>query len=164
MISPAQQQLDEALTTAGHNDNCPAFEGRRCPGYPACSGNPVDDALYAAVGADLAAEQAKRPRLVTDVRERAATDGSEISGVVCDRCGKPCEHGLEAWAARHLGCSPSLRDVPPDAVVFTGARAAAFKRYEAAARDLKTADAMHKAAQREYQEAHAAFADAVAGA
>lgn len=133
MISPAQQQLDEALTTAGHNDNCPAFEGRRCPGYPACGGNPVDDALYAAVGADLAAEQAKRPRLVTEVKPSVihpaplAPDGAGV-------------------------------------VTLSGSEAAAFKRYVTAARDLKAADATYKVAQREYQEAHAAFADAVAGA
>lgn len=131
MISPVQQQLDEALTTAGHNDSCPAFEGRRCPGYPACGGNPVDDALYAAVGADLAAELAKRPRLVSEVRSPSVVPLATAGG---------------------------------DIVTLAGPAAAAFTRYQAAARDLKAADAMHKAAQREYQEAHAAFADAVAGA
>lgn len=133
MISPAQQQLDEALTNGGHSDACPAFEGRRCPGPPLCHGNPVDEALYVAAGADRAAEQAKRPRLVAEV--------------------KP--------AAIH----PAL--LAPDGggvVTLSGREAVAFERWKAAARRLHAVDAEHKAATREYQEAHQAFADAVAGA
>ena len=41
MISPEQQQLDEALTAAGHADNCPAFEGGACAGLPICAGEPI---------------------------------------------------------------------------------------------------------------------------
>jgi hypothetical protein len=129
VIFPAQQQLDEALTNAGHSDNCPAFEGHRCPGYPACGGNSVDDALYAAVGAEREAEQAKRPRLVAELKPPVVTPLATADG---------------------------------DIVTLAGPAAVAFVRYQAAARMLKELDAAHKTAQREYQEAHQVFADAVA--
>lgn len=48
MIPIAQQQLDEALTAAGHSDACPAFDGRRCPGPPVCEGSPIPNELYTA--------------------------------------------------------------------------------------------------------------------
>jgi hypothetical protein len=159
MISPAQQQLDEALTNAGHNDTCPAFEGHRCPGYPACGGNPVDDALYAAVGADRAAEQAKRPRLVSEVKDHIAAGVNEMrariaagEGPKCRLCGAP------------YGTDEPHHCIGENALVFTGAQAAAIERWKVAARRLKAISAEHQAAQREYQEAHQAAADAVAGA
>lgn len=133
MISPAQQQLDEALTIGGHSDSCPAFEGRRCPGPPFCDGNPVDDALYAAVGADRAAEQARKPRLVSEVRPAPAA----ISAV-----------------QDHPGGTP--------AVTLTGAPAIALVEYEAAAKELKAANELHQRATERYQRAHQAFADAMA--
>lgn len=47
-------------------------------------------------------------------------------------------------------------------ISLVGSQARAFMRYQAAARALKLADLAHKTAQREYQEAHQAFADATA--
>lgn len=129
MISPAQQQLDEALTNNGHIDTCPAFEGHRCPGPPRCDGNPVEEHLYAAVGA---AEQAKKPRLVSEVRPAPAA----ISAVQ-DHPGTP-------------------------AVTLTGAPAIALVEYEAAAKELKAANELHQRATERYQRAHQAFADAMA--
>ena len=41
MISPEQQRLDEALTAAGHDDNCAAYQGGPCSGPPVCDGQPV---------------------------------------------------------------------------------------------------------------------------
>lgn len=50
----------------------------------------------------------------------------------------------------------------PGEVTLSGARAAAYLRYQAAAKALKVTQTAHKAAEREYQEAHQAFADATA--
>lgn len=41
MISPELQRLDEALTAAGHDENCAAYQGGPCSGVPLCNGDPV---------------------------------------------------------------------------------------------------------------------------
>lgn len=145
MISPAQQQLDEALTAGGHSDDCAAFEGHRCPGAPGCHGNPVAEELYAAVGAERAAEVKKQPRLVSEVKPR-------VDGVI-DVTGDGRENAIRREIAAAL----------PGSVTLMGGAAAAFERYREAARDLKAATELYQGAQRKYQEAHQAFADAIAG-
>lgn len=47
-------------------------------------------------------------------------------------------------------------------ITLVGPVMRAYLRYQAAAKALKVADTAHKTAQREYQEAHQAFADATA--
>lgn len=115
MISPEQQQLDEALTVAGHSDACSAFElGRACSGTPVCNGVPI---------------------------------AGVPSGMSLPLFGHhPLDQGTQA--------TPT--------VTLSGPSAIAFEAYKAAARDLKTADQAHRAAQERYHKAHQAFAEATA--
>lgn len=105
MLSPEEQQRDEALTAAGHDPECGAYRDAPCDCQPT---NP---------------SYGKASAVMRTYPPGAAGDG---------------------------------------AIALVGAQARAYLRYQAAARALKVADAAHKAAQREYQEAHQAFADATA--
>lgn len=61
-------------------------------------------------------------------------------------------------AARTLTKYPPA--AAPGSVTLTGGVAEAFHRYQAAARRLRDAEAVHQAATTEYQQAHQAFASA----
>lgn len=105
MLSPEEQQRDEALTAAGHDPECGAYRDAPCDCQPS---NP------------------SYGRATTVMRTYPVTGAGD-------------EH-----------------------ISLVGQQARAFVRYQAAARALKVADTAHKTAQREYQEAHQAFADATA--
>lgn len=63
--SLAIQQLDEALTMAGHDPDCAAFEpGRACSGPPVCHGEPIPDIPPASVAVDTAPY--RKPALAAD--------------------------------------------------------------------------------------------------
>jgi hypothetical protein len=107
MMSPEEQQRDEALTAAGHDPECKAFQDLPCDCQPS---NP--------------------------------------------------DFGK---ATKVLQSYPAVAIVPAlGTLTLVGGVAKAYLRYQAAAKALKLADLAHKAAQREYQEAHQAFADATA--
>lgn len=112
MISPELQRLDEALTAAGHDENCAAFQGGPCSGPPICSGEPVPG-----MG------------MVTALRPHSAALAGPLAPV-------------------------------PGEVRLIGPAASAYLRYRSAAQRLKLVTAEFKRAEREYQEAHQAFADA----
>lgn len=105
MLSPEEQQRDEALTAAGHDPECKAFSDLPCDCQPSNPGF------------------AKAERV------------------------------LQAYPVTAAG---------GDHISLSGPPARAYLRYQAAAKALKVADVAHKTAQREYQEAHQAFADATA--
>lgn len=79
MISTAQQQLDEALTEAGHSDNCPSWSGHSCAGPPVCEGAPVTDSMLAAVRGEQAAQPVC---VVSELQPRQITAGEIRMGPV----------------------------------------------------------------------------------
>lgn len=133
MIPPAQQQLDEALTNAGHSDACPAFDGRRCPGPPVCEGAPIPDALYAAAGAAAAAEARTAPKVVSELQPRQIGAG-------------------EIRSTPDTGAT----------LLITGPAAVALAEYQAAAKELKSLTEVYQRAQQRFQLANQRLADAMA--
>jgi len=57
-----------------------------------------------------------------------------VEVAACQRCGKPCDPGLETQARIHLSCIPNLRHIPDDAIVLTGPDAARYRALQDAAR------------------------------